>query len=274
VDNSIDRPAAFIDTNVVGTFNLLSMALTYWEQVLNRAPDAFRFVHVSTDEVFGELSGEGVFTPNSRYCPRSPYSASKAAADHLVMAWHATYGLPCLIANCSNNFGPYQHPEKLIPTVIFFACREAPIPVYGKGLQIRDWLYVAEHAEALELIAAKGRPGEQYLVGARNDMRNIDLVEEICAILDEVRPRAHGRLHRDLIAFVEERPGHDYRYAIDPSKIEQELDWTSRRKFRDTLAETVDWFLDNPTWLEKRVAKPERQGLRQTQPAGSHRLGI
>jgi dTDP-glucose 4,6-dehydratase len=267
VDRSIDGPAAFIDTNVMGTFNLLSAALHYWETTLDRERDAFRFLQVSTDEVFGELSEKGAFTPDSLYRPRSPYSASKAAADHLVMAWHATYGLPCLIANCSNNFGPYQHPEKLIPTVIYFAVREAPIPIYGKGLQVRDWLYVSDHAAALELIAAKGRLGEQYLVGARNDMRNIDLVEEICAVLDRLRPRSPGRRYRDLITFVDDRPGHDYRYAVDPTKLEQELGWRPRRPFRDTLTETVKWFLDNPTWLEKRVTGPERQGLRQAQTA-------
>ena len=267
VDRSIDGPAAFIDTNIVGTFNLLSASLKYWEAELDRSSEGFRFLHVSTDEVFGELSDEGEFTSDSPYHPRSPYSASKAAADHLVTAWHTTYGLSCLIANCSNNFGPYQHPEKLIPTVIYFAAREAQIPVYGKGLQMRDWLYVTDHAEALELIAAKGRLGEQYLVGARNCVRNIDLVQEICAILDELRPRPGGSRYCDLLEFVDDRPGHDYRYAIDPTKLEQELDWRPRRPFRDTLTETVQWFLDNPQWLEKRKAGPERRGLRHAQPA-------
>jgi dTDP-glucose 4,6-dehydratase len=255
--------SAFIDTNVVGTFNLLSAALRYWEGTLNNQPDAFRFLHVSTDEVFGELTDDGAFTPDSSYAPRSPYSASKAAADHLVMAWHATYGLPRLISNCSNNFGSYQHPEKLIPTVIYFALREAQIPVYGQGLQIRDWLHVDDHADALQLIASAGRLGEQYLVGARNDLRNIDLVEAICTTLDEVRPRIGRKSYRDLVTFVDDRPGHDYRYAIDPKKLEQELGWKPRRPFRDALNATVKWFLDNPAWLEKRTLAPQRQGLRQ-----------
>jgi len=267
VDRSIDGPSKFIDTNVFGTFNVLSAALSYWERALARDPEAFRLLHVSTDEVFGELSDDGAFTPDSPYAPRSPYSASKASADHLVMAWYETYGLPCLISNCSNNFGPYQHPEKLIPTAIYFAIRDEPIPVYGQGLQVRDWLHVDDHVDALQLIARSGKSGQQYLVGTRNDLRNIDLVETLCAVLDEVRPRPGQGSYRDLITFVDDRPGHDYRYAIDPAKLEQELGWQPRRPFKEALTATVEWFLDNPAWLKKRTSTPERQGLRKSQPS-------
>ncbi len=268
VDRSIDDPTPFLDTNVVGTFTLLSTVLKYWESAMGRDVDALRFVHVSTDEVFGSLPDHAEFKPGSPYRPSSPYSASKAASDHFALAWHASYGLPCVIVNCSNNFGPYQHPEKLIPTVIYCAIRELPIPIYGAGLQIRDWIYVGDHVDALELIAARGRVGEQYLVSARNALRNIDLVGEVCAILDELRSRTGGGRYADLLQFVDDRPGHDDRYAIDPAKIEQALGWAPRFPFRATLVSTVQWYLEHPDWLEKRANLPGRQGLRRGERVG------
>jgi dTDP-glucose 4,6-dehydratase len=249
VDRSIDGPSDFIDTNIVGTFRLLEEARRYWQGLEGTAKSAFRFHHVSTDEVFGDLPFEsGVFTEETSYQPSSPYSASKAASDHLVRAWGHTYGLPVLISNCSNNYGPYHFPEKLIPLVILNALHERPLPVYGKGANVRDWLYVDDHARALELIATRGRPGETYLIGGRAERTNLQVVEAICDLLDARRPRTGGALYRELIEFVGDRPGHDRRYAIDPSKTERELGWQAQESFESGLASTVDWYLAREDW--------------------------
>ncbi len=249
VDRSIDGPAAFVETNVVGTFQLLGAALAHWRELAPEARDRFRFHHVSTDEVFGDLPFDsGVFTEETPYAPSSPYSASKAASDHFVRAWHETYGLPVVLSNCSNNYGPYHFPEKLIPLVILNALDERPLPVYGAGANVRDWLYVEDHARALELVATKGRVGESYNIGGRCERTNLAVVESVCDILDARRPRAGGSSHRDLIAFVTDRPGHDRRYAIDASKIGRELGWTPREDFASGLAKTVDWYLENEWW--------------------------
>ena len=247
VDRSIDRPDAFITTNIVGTHAMLEAALSHWRTLSGTAKDQFRFHHVSTDEVFGSLGQEGLFTEASRYDPSSPYSASKAAADHLVRAWHRTYGLPVLLSNCSNNYGPYQFPEKLIPLMIIKGLAEASLPVYGRGAQIRDWLHVEDHATALHAILTGGRPGESYNVGARSERANLQVVESICDLLDELTPRGSGKSHRELIDFVTDRPGHDFRYAIDPTKIERELGWSPRYSFADGLRQTVEWYLQNKT---------------------------
>ena len=248
VDRSIDGPAVFIETNVVGTFRLLNAALTYWREQDEEAQDRFRFHHVSTDEVFGDLPFDsGVFTESSAYAPSSPYSASKAASDHFVRAWHETYGLPVVLSNCSNNYGPYHFPEKLIPLVILNAMEGKALPVYGDGRNIRDWLYVDDHARALALIATRGRIGESYNVGGRAERTNLAVVEAICDTLDRLRPRRDGS-HRDLIAFVTDRPGHDRRYAIDPAKIETELGWAAQESFESGLEKTVRWYLDNDWW--------------------------
>jgi len=249
VDRSIDGPAVFLETNVTGTFRLLDAALTYWREL--RAEDRlrFRFHHVSTDEVFGDLPfDEGIFTEETPYAPSSPYSASKAASDHLVRAWHHTYGLPVVLSNCSNNYGPYHFPEKLIPLVILNALEGLPLPVYGKGANVRDWLFVEDHAAALEAVMTRGRLGESYNVGGRAERTNLAVVEAICDLLDERRPLPGGRRRSDLITFVEDRPGHDRRYAIDPSKIERELGWRAQETFETGLARTIDWYLDNEWW--------------------------
>jgi dTDP-glucose 4,6-dehydratase len=249
VDRSIDGPSDFIDTNIVGTFRLVEAALRYWQGLEGKAKDAFRFHHVSTDEVFGDLPFDsGVFTEDTPYNPSSPYSASKAASDHLVRAWAHTYGLPVVVSNCSNNYGPYHFPEKLIPLVILNALHERPLPVYGKGANVRDWLYVDDHARALELIATRGAPGETYLIGGRAEKTNLEVVEAICDLLDERRPRDLGARYRDLITFVADRPGHDRRYAIDPSKTEKELGWEARESFESGLAKTIDWYLKREDW--------------------------
>lgn len=249
VDRSIDGPAAFVETNVVGTFQLLGAALAHWRELAPAARERFRFHHVSTDEVFGDLPFDsGVFTEETPYAPSSPYSASKAASDHFVRAWHETYGLPVVLSNCSNNYGPYHFPEKLIPLVILNALDERPLPVYGAGANVRDWLYVEDHARALELVATRGRVGESYNIGGRCERTNLAVVESVCDILDARRPRAGGASHRDLIAFVTDRPGHDRRYAIDASKIGRELGWTPREDFASGLAKTVDWYLENEWW--------------------------
>lgn len=248
VDRSIDGPGAFVETNVVGTFRLLNAALAYWQTLDDHARAAFRFHHVSTDEVFGDLSlDEGIFTEETPYAPSSPYSASKAASDHFVRAWHETYGLPVVLSNCSNNYGPYHFPEKLIPLVILNALEGRPLPVYGKGENVRDWLYVEDHARALELVLTKGVVGESYNVGGRAERTNLAVVEAICDFLDERLPMQSG-VRRDLITFIADRPGHDRRYAIDPSKIERELGWRANESFDSGLARTVDWFLDNRWW--------------------------
>ncbi|MCV0396058.1 MAG: dTDP-glucose 4,6-dehydratase [Rhizobiaceae bacterium] len=249
VDRSIDGPGAFIETNIVGTFRLLNAALEYWRGLDEAGRDRFRFHHVSTDEVFGDLPFEtGIFTEDTPYAPSSPYSASKAASDHLARAWHETYGLPVVVSNCSNNYGPFHFPEKLIPLVILNALDEKPLPVYGKGANVRDWLFVEDHARALELVATRGVPGESYNIGGRAERTNLAVVEAICDLLDDRHPRRGGGRHRDLITFVADRPGHDRRYAIDASKIERELGWTPAESFESGLARTVDWYLANEWW--------------------------
>jgi dTDP-glucose 4,6-dehydratase len=249
VDRSIDEPAAFIETNITGTFRLLNAALQYWRELSSEKREQFRFHHVSTDEVFGDLPFDrGIFTEETPYAPSSPYSASKAASDHLVRAWHETYGLPVVLSNCSNNYGPFHFPEKLIPLVILNALYDKPLPVYGAGANVRDWLYVEDHARALALIATHGVVGESYNVGGRSQRTNLSVVETICDMLDEKRPRAQGGRHRDLITFVADRPGHDRRYAIDASKIERELGWIPLETFESGLAKTIDWYLANEWW--------------------------
>ncbi|HET7037449.1 MAG TPA: dTDP-glucose 4,6-dehydratase [Thermomicrobiaceae bacterium] len=248
VDRSIDDPAAFIQSNIVGTFNLLEAAHAYWRALPDDQRAAFRLLHVSTDEVYGALGAEGAFAEDSPYQPNSPYSASKAAADHLVRAWHHTYGLPTLITNCSNNFGPYQYPEKLIPLMIRAALAGQPLPVYGQGRQVRDWLYVEDHVRALLTVLERGKPGETYVVGGRNERPNIEVVEAICDLLDELLPDASHAPHRRLISFVPDRPGHDQRYAIDPSKLMDELGWRPREGFQSGLLKTVRWYLEHPEW--------------------------
>jgi dTDP-glucose 4,6-dehydratase len=249
VDRSIDGPAAFIETNLVGTFTLLDAALAYWRAMPKTKAETFRFMHISTDEVFGTLGPTGLFREDTPYAPNSPYSASKAGSDHLVRAWRETYGLPTLVTNCSNNYGPYHFPEKLIPLIILNAIEGKPLPVYGRGENIRDWLYVEDHAAALMLVARKGVVGESYNVGGRNERRNIDVVHTICDLLDELRPDPQGS-YRRLITFVADRPGHDLRYAIDCSKIERDLGWRPQETFETGLRKTVQWYLDNPAWWE------------------------
>ena len=248
VDRSIDGPAAFIQTNVVGTFTLLEAARAHYEKLDGSARDRFRFLHVSTDEVYGSLGATGLFTETTPYDPHSPYSASKAASDHLARAWADTYGLPALVTNCSNNYGPFQFPEKLIPVVILKALRGDPIPVYGRGENIRDWLYVGDHVEALHTVVSRGRPGETYNIGGDNERRNIDLVRLLCALLDELRPRPDGRSYVEQITFVADRPGHDLRYAIDATKIRNELGWAPRQDHVSGFRKTVAWYLQNEAW--------------------------
>ena len=244
VDRSIDGPADFIETNVTGTFNLLEAARAYWQRA--GRPGSFRFHHISTDEVFGSLGTTGMFTEDTPYDPRSPYSASKASSDHLVRAWHETYGLPVVLTNCSNNYGPYHFPEKLIPVVILNALHGRPIPVYGQGVNVRDWLYVEDHADALLCVLEKGQVGRSYNIGGENERRNIDLVRTICALMDEMHPG--GAPHDRLITFVTDRPGHDARYAIDPTRIRNELGWRPSVTVEQGLCQTVRWYLDNETW--------------------------
>ena len=251
VDRSIDGPAAFLQANVVGTFTLLQAARAHHDRLSGAARDRFRFLHVSTDEVFGSLSPSApAFTETTPYAPRSPYSASKAASDHFARAWGDTFGLPVLVTNCSNNYGPFQFPEKLIPVVILKALRGDPIPVYGRGENIRDWLYVGDHAEALLAVAAGGRPGETYAIGGENERRNIDLVRLLCSLLDELRPRPDGRSYAEQIAFVADRPGHDLRYAIDASKIRRELGWRPHQDPVSGFRKTVAWYLENQPWWQ------------------------
>jgi dTDP-glucose 4,6-dehydratase len=244
VDRSIDGPGDFIETNITGTFNLLEAARSFW--VRRGKPEAFRFHHISTDEVFGSLGKTGQFTEETPYAPNSPYSASKAASDHLVRAWHETYGLPVVITNCSNNYGPYHFPEKLVPVVILKAIAGEPIPVYGRGENVRDWLFVEDHADALLTVLMRGAVGRTYNIGGENERRNIDLVRTICAILDQKRPKP--RPYADQITFVEDRPGHDQRYAIDPTRIRTELGWRPSVTVEEGLSRTVQWYLDNETW--------------------------
>jgi dTDP-glucose 4,6-dehydratase len=259
VDRSIDGPAVFIETNVMGTYALLEAARAHWTELEGARRDSFRFHHISTDEVFGDLPYDGsLFTETTPYAPSSPYSASKAASDHLVRAWHHTFGLPVVLSNCSNNYGPYHFPEKLVPLVILNALEGKPLPVYGKGENVRDWLHVEDHARALALIATKGVTGQSYNVGGRSERTNLSVVESICDILDQQRPRADGSSRRDLISFVSDRPGHDRRYSIDCSKVEAELGWKPSRTFTEGLADTVTWYLNNEDWWrpirEKRYA--------------------
>jgi dTDP-glucose 4,6-dehydratase len=261
VDRSITGAADFIQTNVVGTFTLLEAARDYWSGLEGDARDAFRFLHVSTDEVYGSLSDEGLFTEDTPYDPSSPYSASKASSDHLAKAWHRTYGFPVVVSNCSNNYGPYHFPEKLIPLTILNALAGERLPVYGKGENVRDWLYVEDHARALDLIAARGRAGETYNVGGRNERRNIDVVRRVCTVLDEITPA--NRRREELIEFVTDRPGHDARYAIDATKLETELGWRAQENFDSGIEKTVRWYLDNDWWwrpLRERY-QGERLGL-------------
>jgi dTDP-glucose 4,6-dehydratase len=251
VDRSIDAPGEFIHTNIVGAFTLLQEGLRYWRSLDPTGRAAFRLLHVSTDEVYGSLGASGLFTENSPYAPNSPYSASKASSDHLVRAWRETYGLPTLITNCSNNYGPFHFPEKLIPLMIIKGLADEPMPVYGDGLHIRDWLYVEDHAKALALVLERGGIGETYNIGGRNERTNIDIVTTICDLLDEMAPSANGSHHR-LIRFVDDRPGHDRRYAIDPSKIECELGWRAQETFETGLKKTVKWHLENRAWYDRR----------------------
>lgn len=264
VDRSIDGPAEFIETNIVGTSTLLEAARQYWDGLEDAEREAFRFHHVSTDEVYGTLGPEGLFTEETPYSPNSPYSASKASSDHLVRAWHETYGLPVVITNCSNNYGPCQFPEKLIPVLILKALAGEKLPIYGKGENIRDWLYVEDHAAALRLVLEKGRVGETYNIGGRAERTNIDVARAVCAILDELLPDSSHRPHENLITFVADRPGHDLRYAIDSNKIERELGWSQTESFESGLKRTVAWYLENRTWWQRILSgdyQVERIGL-------------
>lgn len=251
VDRSIDGPEAFVQTNVVGTLHLLQETLAYWRALPLERQDGFRFLHVSTDEVYGSLGPVGRFTEETPYAPNSPYSASKAASDHLVRAFHHTYGLPTLTTNCSNNYGPFQFPEKLIPLMIQKALRGEALPVYGDGRNVRDWLYVLDHCRAIARVLEAGRPGEVYNVGGDSERENIHVVRTICALLDERRPLADGRKRESLITYVKDRPGHDRRYAIDASKIQRELGWAPQETFESGIARTVDWYLANAAWVQR-----------------------
>ncbi|TFH73814.1 dTDP-glucose 4,6-dehydratase [Gammaproteobacteria bacterium LSUCC0112] len=252
VDRSIEGPAAFIETNIVGTYTLLQAVRAYWEALPGDDKRAFRFHHISTDEVYGDLEGpEDLFTETTSYAPSSPYSASKASSDHLVRAWRRTYGLPCIVTNCSNNYGPYHFPEKLIPHIILKAIHGEPLPVYGDGRQIRDWLYVEDHARALYKVVREGAVGETYNIGGHNEKQNIDVVKAICALLDELHPQSPVTPHANLITFVKDRPGHDLRYAIDASKIERELGWVPEESFDSGLRKTVLWYLENRQWWQR-----------------------
>ncbi|MEW8289075.1 MAG: dTDP-glucose 4,6-dehydratase [Candidatus Thiodiazotropha endolucinida] len=251
VDRSIDGPAEFIDTNIGGTFNLLECARTYWAGLAPDEAEAFRFLHVSTDEVYGSLGDEGKFTETTSYAPNSPYSASKAASDHLVRAWYHTYGMPVLTTNCSNNYGPYQFPEKLIPLFIQKALAGEDLPIYGDGSNVRDWLYVEDHCRAIWRVLEAGKPGEVYNVGGNNEMSNLEVIEMLCALLDELVPDSPFRPHTQLKKFVKDRPGHDQRYAIDATKLHHELGWTPDETFATGLKKTVSWYLNNETWCQR-----------------------
>jgi len=251
VDRSIDGPAEFINTNIVGTYTLLEVARKYWQNLSTIKKSRFKFHHISTDEVYGDLEGTtDLFTETTPYLPSSPYSASKASSDHLVRAWHRTYGLPVVVTNCSNNYGPYHFPEKLIPLMILNALDSKSLPVYGNGQQIRDWLFVEDHARALYQVATKGIVGETYNIGGHNEKQNIEVVKTICKILDELKPRPEGKTYASLITFVNDRPGHDLRYAIDASKIERELGWKPQESFDTGIRKTVQWYLNNLEWCQ------------------------
>jgi dTDP-glucose 4,6-dehydratase len=262
VDRSITGSRSFVETNILGTYTMLEAARSYWSSLTGTAKEEFRFLHISTDEVYGSLGSEGLFSETTAYDPSSPYAASKAASDHLAVAWHRTYGLPVIVSNCSNNYGPYQFPEKLIPLMILNAFEGKPLPVYGDGSNVRDWLYVEDHANALSLILKRGRPGETYNVGGRNECTNLGVVKGICSALDQLNP--DGVPHARHITFVTDRPGHDHRYAIDATKLERELGWKAEETFATGLAKTVQWYLENEWWwspLRKKVYSGERIGL-------------
>ncbi|MGR6836682.1 dTDP-glucose 4,6-dehydratase [Syntrophomonas erecta] len=264
VDRSIDGPSEFIATNIVGTFNLLECSRLYWYQLDEQRKEAFRFLHISTDEVYGSLGAEGYFTEETSYAPNSPYSASKASSDHLVRAYYHTYGLPVLTTNCSNNYGPYQFPEKLIPLIILNALEGKNLPIYGDGLNIRDWLYVGDHCSAITAVLTKGKPGEVYNIGGNNEKTNLEVVETICNLLDELKPSNKISSYKEQIIFVKDRPGHDKRYAIDAEKIKRELGWSPRETFASGMKKTVQWYLNNPEWcrqVQDGSYRRERLGL-------------
>lgn len=251
VDRSIDGPAAFIQTNINGTFSLLESTRKYWNSLTSERKAQFRFIHISTDEVYGSLGETGYFTEETSYAPNSPYSASKAASDHLARAYYHTYGLPTIITNCSNNYGPYQFPEKLIPLMLLNALEGKSLPIYGDGSNVRDWLYVEDHCQAVLRVLEKGKPGEKYNIGGRNEKTNLEIVHTLCDILDKRRPRPDGGSYREQIAFVQDRPGHDLRYAIDAAKIERELGWGPAETFETGIAKTVEWYLANLDWCRR-----------------------
>lgn len=261
VDRSITGPAAFIETNIIGTYTLLNAAREYWSELAAERKNTFRFHHISTDEVYGSLGETGFFTETTAYQPNSPYSASKASSDHLVRAWHHTYGLPVVTTNCSNNYGPYHFPEKLIPLIILNACNGKSLPIYGKGDNIRDWLYVDDHARALRLVLERGRVGETYNIGGWNEKTNLEVVYEICAILDELRPQ--DTPHASLITYVQDRPGHDHRYAIDADKIANELGWKPLETFETGLRKTVEWYLTNQDWVDAVISGEYQNWIQQ-----------
>ncbi|MCE9550764.1 MAG: dTDP-glucose 4,6-dehydratase [Betaproteobacteria bacterium] len=261
VDRSITGPAAFIETNIMGTYTLLNAARKYWSELSAERKSTFRFHHISTDEVYGSLGETGFFTEDTAYQPNSPYSASKASSDHLVRAWHHTYGLPVVTTNCSNNYGPYHFPEKLIPLIILNACNGKPLPIYGKGDNIRDWLYVDDHARALRLVLEQGQVGETYNIGGWNEKTNLEVVHAICSILDELRPQ--GAPHASLITYVQDRPGHDHRYAIDAGKIAHELGWKPLETFETGLRKTVQWYLTNTGWVDDVISGEYQNWIQQ-----------
>jgi len=264
VDRSIDGPAEFMQTNIVGTSVLLQESLKYYSTLKGKESERFRFHHVSTDEVFGSLSESGFFTEETPYDPSSPYSASKASSDHLVRAWHRTFDLPVLISNCSNNYGPYQFPEKLIPLMILNCLEEKPLPVYGTGENIRDWLYVEDHCDAIYTILQKGTIGETYNVGGNNEIKNIQIVEVICDVLNDIHPAGSGKSYHELITFVKDRPGHDFRYAIDASKLKKEIGWEPKESFNTGIQKTIEWYLKNEEWwktIQENTYKQERLGI-------------
>ena len=266
VDRSIDGPSQFIQTNIVGTAVLLEEALKYFQNLSTEKKAAFRFLHVSTDEVFGSLGETGYFTETTPYDPSSPYSASKAASDHLVRAWQRSFELPTLISNCSNNYGPFQFPEKLIPLMIIKALEEQPLPVYGQGLNVRDWLFVGDHCDAIYTVLTQGKVGETYNIGGNNEQQNIDIVKSICTVLDELRPRPKGQSYQELINFVSDRPGHDLRYAIDATKIKNQLGWEPQMTFGEGLRLTIEWYLGNLDWvknIQNKTYRQERLGVLQ-----------
>lgn len=254
VDRSIDGPAEFIETNIIGTYNLLEAARSYYSQLPGQKKNSFRFHHISTDEVYGSLGEQGMFTEETAYDPHSPYSASKASSDHLVRSWHHTFGLPVLVTNCSNNYGPYQFPEKMIPVMIIKALRGESLPVYGKGENVRDWLYVDDHVKALLRVLEKGEIGETYNIGGHNEKQNIEVVKSICRILDEIAPHEKIADRSELITYVQDRPGHDFRYAIDAGKIAEDLDWTPDESFETGLRKTIQWYLDNEEWWQRVIS--------------------